>query len=114
VSAAVYTGQTGRSVDIRLKEHQRHIRLEYPEKSTLVEHSIDQRHRIPFHSVSILTMKTRYMDRIVEEAIEIELGLYNTKTDGGFYLCKSWKPIISSLETFGNDPGPHGDAFPYI
>ncbi|PNF19831.1 hypothetical protein B7P43_G12503 [Cryptotermes secundus] len=26
----VYIGQTGRSVDTRLKEHQRHLRLEYP------------------------------------------------------------------------------------
>jgi hypothetical protein len=27
----VYTGQTGRSMNIRLKEHQRHIRLEHPD-----------------------------------------------------------------------------------
>jgi hypothetical protein len=35
----VYIGQTGRSVDIRLKEHQRHIRLEHPDKSAVAEHS---------------------------------------------------------------------------
>jgi hypothetical protein len=34
----VYTGQTGRSVDIRLMEHQRHIRLEHPDKSAVAEH----------------------------------------------------------------------------
>jgi hypothetical protein len=42
----VYIGQTGRSVDIRLKEHQRHIRLEHPDKSAIAEHSIDQGHCI--------------------------------------------------------------------
>jgi transposase len=54
----VYIGQTGRSVDIRLKEHQRHIRLEHLDKSAVAEHSIDQGHRIQFHNASILATKT--------------------------------------------------------
>jgi hypothetical protein len=37
----VYIGQTGRSMDIRLKEHQRHIRLQHPDKSVVAEHSIN-------------------------------------------------------------------------
>jgi hypothetical protein len=41
------------------------------------EHSIDQEHRIQFHDASILATKTRYIDRIVREAIEIELHPYN-------------------------------------
>jgi hypothetical protein len=41
------------------------------------EHSIDQGHRIQFHDASILATKTRYIDRIVREAIEIELHPYN-------------------------------------
>jgi hypothetical protein len=64
----VYIGQTGRSVDIRLKEHQRQIRLEHPDKSALDEHSIDHGHRIQLHNSFILATKTRYMDRIVREA----------------------------------------------
>jgi hypothetical protein len=73
----VYIGQAGRSVDIRLKEHQRPIRLEHPDKSAVAEHSIDQGHCIQFHNASVLTMKTRYMDRVVREDIEIELHPYN-------------------------------------
>jgi hypothetical protein len=30
----------------RLKEHQRHIRLEHPDKSAVAEHSIELGHRI--------------------------------------------------------------------
>jgi hypothetical protein len=87
VSAAGSTiGQTGRSVDIRLKEHQRHIRLEYPDKLAVAVHSIDHGHRIKFHNSSILVTKTRYMDRIVREAIEIELHSYNINREGGFCL----------------------------
>jgi hypothetical protein len=54
----VYIGQTGRSVDIRVKENQRHIRLEHPDKSAVAEHSIDHGHCNTFHNTSILTTKS--------------------------------------------------------
>jgi hypothetical protein len=60
----VYTGQTGRSVDIRLKEHQPHIRLDHPDKSAVAEHNIDHGHRIQFHNASIFATKTTYMYRM--------------------------------------------------
>jgi hypothetical protein len=101
VCGKVYIGQTGRSVDIRMKEHQRHIRLDHPGKSAVAEYSIDQGHRIQFHNASILATKTRYMDRIVREAIEIELHPYNINREGGFCLSKSQKTLISSQKTFG-------------
>jgi hypothetical protein len=69
----VYIKQTGRSVDTRLKELQRNIRLEHPDKSAVAEHCVDSGHRIPFHDTAIFATKTRYMDRIVREATETEL-----------------------------------------
>jgi hypothetical protein len=92
-------------VDISLKEHQQYIRLEHPEKSAIAEHSIDQEHRIQFHNSSILAMKTRYMDRTVREAIEIELHPYNILKGDGFCLSKPWKPLIGSLKLSGHDQG---------
>jgi hypothetical protein len=76
----VYNGKTGRSMDIRLKEYQQHIRLEHPDKSAVAELSIDQRQHIQFHNSSILATKTRYIYRIISEAIEIELRPYNINT----------------------------------
>jgi hypothetical protein len=110
VSAAVYIVQTSRSVDIRLKEHQRHIRLEHPDKTAVAEHSIDQGHRIQFHYTSILATKTRYMHRIIWEAMEIGLHPYNITREGGFCLSKSWKPLFGSLKLSGHDPRTLGDA----
>jgi hypothetical protein len=97
-------------MDIRLKDHQRHIRLEHPDKSAIAEHSIDQGHHIQFHSSSISATKTRYVDRIVREAILIELHPYNMNREGGFCLSKSWKPLIGSLKLSGHDPRTLGDA----
>jgi hypothetical protein len=53
----VYIGQTGCSVDTRLKEHQWHIRLEHPDKSAIAEYTVDLGHCIQFHETSILATK---------------------------------------------------------
>jgi hypothetical protein len=76
-------------VNIKLKEQQWHIQLKHQDKSAVAEHSINHGHHIQFHLSSILTMKTRYMDRIVREAIEIELQPYNINKEDGFCLSKS-------------------------
>jgi hypothetical protein len=94
----VYIGQTGHPVDVRLKEHQRHICLEQPDKSAVAEHSVDFGHHIRFHNTSVLATKTQYMDRIVREAIEIELRRNSMNREVGFYLSKSWTPLICSLK----------------
>jgi hypothetical protein len=100
------------SVDIRLKEHQRYIRLEQPEKSAVADHRIYYGYRIQFYNSFIVTTKTRYIHRISREAIEIELYPYNINREGGFCLSKSWKPIIGSLKSFGRLPTSFGDAAP--
>jgi hypothetical protein len=100
-------------VDIRIKEHQRYIRLEHPDKSSVAEHSINQGHRIQFDNSFIIDTKTRYMDRTVRGAIETELHPYDINREGGFCISKSWKPLIGSLKYSGHDPRTLGDAVPH-
>jgi hypothetical protein len=73
----VSIGKTGYSVDVRLKEHQQHIRIEHPGKSAVADHSVDHGHRIQFHNSSILATKPRHMNCIASQAIGIELCPYN-------------------------------------
>jgi hypothetical protein len=68
-----YVGQTGRTIEARLKEHRRHVRLNQPEMSAVAEYSLTTYHRIDFDGASKLGTATRYMDRLLMEAIEIRL-----------------------------------------
>jgi hypothetical protein len=79
----VYIGQTGRSIETRVKEHQRHIRIAHPEKSAVAEHSINLGHRIQLHNTSILAKKSRCMDRFIREVIDIELHPNNINREDG-------------------------------
>jgi hypothetical protein len=100
----VYVGQTGQTIEARLKEHRRHIRLNQLERSAVAEHSLTTYHRIDFDSASKLGTTTRYMDCLVREAIEIRLHPDNFNRDDGFNLSYAWRPIIKILQPSNSAP----------
>jgi hypothetical protein len=55
----------------------------------VAERSIDTAHRINFSGTSKLCTDTRYMDRLIEEPIEIRLHPNNLNRDEGFSLSPS-------------------------
>jgi hypothetical protein len=55
----LYIGQTGRSIYTRIKEHQRHFRLDQPDKLAVAEQSINLGHRIPLQDSTILSTKKK-------------------------------------------------------
>ena len=94
----IYVGETGRTIETRLKEHRRHFRLAQPEKSAVAEHSINEDHAIRWEDTKILCRSQRYWDRIVKEAIEIRLNTKNFNRDTGFHLSNTWTPVLKCIK----------------
>jgi hypothetical protein len=81
-----------------MKEHQHNIRLIQLDKSALAEHGFNHNHKILVQEFEVLFTKSGYLDRLIMEAIEVNLHPNNINREDGLILSRAWKPIIRLLQ----------------
>ena len=64
-----YIGESGRSLEVRLAEHQRHVRKGEITRSAIAEHAILQVHRMDWESARVIDTSRKYWQRRVKEAL---------------------------------------------
>jgi hypothetical protein len=89
-----YIGETSRTIETRVKEHRRHLRLGQPEKSALAEHSLHENHNIHWEETKRLCHSNGYWDRLVKEAIQIKLHDRTMNRDCGYNISKTWDHLL--------------------
>jgi hypothetical protein len=89
-----YIGQTGRSIQCRLKEHSRAIKQYDKEKSALAEHKFeDGDHTFDLEKTVVLAKTSKYHQRLIREAIEIRKNPIISR-DQGVELSSTWNSVI--------------------
>jgi hypothetical protein len=93
-----YIGETGRSFQIRIKEHGADIKNERIRTSALAEHSLKTRHHIRLEDTKILAKENHLFKRRIREAIEIRKHPSNLNRDSGLELSENWFPLIHNKQ----------------
>ena len=96
-----YIGQTGRQLEVRIKEHKSTAPSRKP--SAVAEHKEDTKHTIDWKAVKIVDKEDRAYPRLVREAIQIRKLKPELNRDQGLELPNIYSALIRPNNTRSTD-----------
>ncbi|XP_068690277.1 uncharacterized protein [Montipora foliosa] len=103
----VYIGETGRSMQDRIKEHKRDIRLARAQTSAVSEHANDTGHNPLWNEVKFIDRDPHWYTRRVKEAIHIRHHPNNINRDSEIEIPEAWMPTIKKQYDSGPPKEQH-------
>ena len=90
---AVYTGETGRTLKVRMAEHKRAVRMG-DVNNGLAVHVLKTGHPIEWSQVRVVERKENWCRRRIKEALKIQQCQVRMNLDQGIVLRSGWKPFL--------------------
>ena len=87
----VYIGETGKTINERVKEHKRSV-CRMDTNNSITVHVINNSHDMAWDQATIITQETHRIKRKIKEAILIQKTPY-INMDSGLHLDSIWKDI---------------------
>lgn len=84
-----YIGQTGRTIEIQIKEHARDMENQRVEKSVVTKYVKYSKHEIQFDKVKIMNEEVHFSKRTYKESIEIGKSPGNYNKEDRWKICKT-------------------------
>ena len=92
----MYIGETGRKLETRFMEHERHYRLKQRIKSATAEHAINVGHTIAFDQSEVLATEDRFWPRKIKALLIKKHPNFNQDT--GLTISDIWKPCVRFIQ----------------
>ena len=90
---SVYIGETGRTLEKRLKEHRGAVKRN-DMKNGIAVHAWNTEHRVDWETATVKQVETHYTRRRIIEAIHIKKQKVTSNLDCGRSLNSVWHPLI--------------------
>ena len=94
--ASVYIGETGRCLQVRLREHRGAVRR-CDKKNGIAAHAWDRDHRVNWDAARVICTEPFYWKRRVHEALSIRSHDVTSNLDCGLILDPVWTPVLDIL-----------------
>ena len=89
----VYTGESKRTLKVRMTEHKRAVKMSDPNNGIAV-HVAKSQHSIDWPGAKVMRTVQGYWERRTMEAIEIRRSKRSMNLDKGLLLPSLWNPVL--------------------